>query len=116
MGGNGGWLLITLGEWILIAGLVTLILSAIVASQVAAIFLLVSSFFLVGCGLTAIYQDSRYFEIFSIFAIGIIGGIFALANNGFKSLTIFLITTFGFSIPISLSNIDDSCLAAGRSG
>lgn len=104
-GGNGGWLII--------AGVLMAILSLLVANPVVGIILLAGALLLAGCGLSAIFQDSRFFEVYAMFAIGLIGALLEAASVG--SITVFLYTTFGLAIPLSLSNIDDVCLSVGES-
>lgn len=100
-GANGGYLLI-------IAAAVLFIIALFVANPVLAIFLVAGALLLAGCGLSMLYQDDRFFDIYSLLAVALIGALIGAAN-GISALAAFLIPTLGLEVPLILSNLDDRC-------
>jgi hypothetical protein len=98
-GGNGGYLLI-------LSAAVLFIVALLVANPVLGIVLLSAALLLAGCGLSAIFKDDRYFDVYAFIAVSLIGGLLEAASAG--SLTSFIIGAI-LELNLILSNLDDIC-------
>ena len=79
--GNGGLLII--------AGVAAAVAASFFANQVVAVLILAVSMLIIGCGLSMIFNDAKFFDIYSLIAGGIIAGLLEAASAG--TITTFII-------------------------
>jgi hypothetical protein len=104
-GQNGGFLLIVGSALLFVMALLT-------AGSPISFALLFFSLLLAGCGLSALFQDDRYFDVYALIAVSLIGALLEAASVG--GMTVFMITAF-LELQIIIANYDDLCanLSAG---
>jgi len=101
-GDNGGRILIGLGFILLLSSL-------LVATPAVAILLVILGILAIGCGLSAITDDDRWFDVAALLiSVLIFGGLAAAATSGGA-----IISSAGvmFEAGLILSNLDDRCAA-----
>jgi len=100
-GANGGFLLI-------FAGVLLFLIALFVANPILGILLLAGALLLAGCGLSMLYEDDRYFDVYAFMAVALVGALIAEAQ-GISAILAFLIPGVGLELPLILSNLDDKC-------
>jgi hypothetical protein len=103
-GENGGVVLIALA-------VVLLLLALLVASPVIAILLIVVALLFAGCGLSWYFGDDRWFDVYALIAIGLLGAFLAEAVAAAWWLVWGIPTAI--ELDLIIGNFDDVCASGG---
>ena len=102
-GSNGGFLLILLGAALAIGAM-------FIPNPVIAIMLLAVAMLIIGCGLTMLFNDTRYFDTYVLIFGGILAGLLDVATVG--TTTAFIIGAIPF-LALIWGSIGSKCANPG---